>query len=89
MPEQKTASGYSVGSYVHAGAYEPAGAATGSKGKRFVDLCPNAGKCDFSPDQKIGGEIINLDTASLETNLAAADLGSSHQLSTSVMQKVE
>jgi hypothetical protein len=28
---------------------------------RFVDLCPNAGKCDFSPDQKIGGEIVNIE----------------------------
>lgn len=44
---------------------------------RFVDLCPNAGKCDYSPDQKIGGEIINLDTAEIQANLGAADLGRS------------
>ena len=35
---------------------------------RFVDLCPNAGKCDFSPDQKIGGEIIELDTSDFSTS---------------------
>ena len=43
---------------------------------RFVDLCPNAGKCDFSPDQKIGGEIIELDSSQLG-NIETADLGSS------------
>jgi hypothetical protein len=43
---------------------------------RFVDLCPNAGKCDFSPDQKIGGEIIELDASSLG-NIQSANLGSS------------
>lgn len=76
LPEQKTAVGYSVGSFVHsaATAYEPTRKVARQKG-RFVDLCPNAGKCDFSPDQKIGGEIINLDTAEIEKNLAAADLG--------------
>lgn len=76
LPEQKTAVGYSVGSYVHsaAGTFEPTRKVARQKG-RFVDLCPNAGKCDFSPDQKIGGEIINLDTAEIEKNLAAADLG--------------
>lgn len=59
LPEQKTAIGYSVGSYVHSvGQDQPQVA---KKGGRFVDLCPNAGKCDFSPDQKQGGEIINLD----------------------------
>ena len=53
-------------------------------------MCPNAGKCDFSPDQKIGGEIINLDTASLETDLAAADLGSERRFSSAEIQsKVE
>ena len=52
-------------------------------------MCPNAGKCDFGPDQKIGGEIINLDTASLEQNLAAADLGSQHQFNTAAITRVE
>lgn len=42
---------------------------------RFVDLCPNAGKCDFSPDQKIGGEIINLDIEAVKQNMANVDLG--------------
>jgi hypothetical protein len=76
LPEQKTAVGYSVGSFVQSGtgAYEPVRKEARQKG-RFVDLCPNAGKCDFSPDQKIGGEIINLDTAEIEKNLAAANLG--------------
>ena len=41
---------------------------------RFVDLCPNAGKCDFSPDQKIGGEILNIDTAAIENSMATVDL---------------
>lgn len=44
---------------------------------RFVDLCPNAGKCDFSPDQKTGGEIINLDIEAVKNNMANADLGRS------------
>lgn len=44
---------------------------------RFVDLCPNAGKCDYSPDQKIGGEIINLDINEIQANLGGANLGSS------------
>jgi hypothetical protein len=39
---------------------------------RFVDLCPNAGKCDFSPDQKIGGEILTVDTASVVNDMANA-----------------
>ena len=55
--------------------YQPTSRITRQQG-RFVDLCPNAGKCDFSPDQKIGGEIIQLDTASLG-NIATANLGSS------------
>ena len=38
-------------------------------------MCPNAGKCDFSPDQKIGGEILNIDIATVRNNMAAADLG--------------
>ena len=73
LPVQQTFSGYQAGSTVSS--YEPTSRITRQQG-RFVDLCPNAGKCDFSPDQKIGGEIIKLDTASLG-NIATADLGSS------------
>ena len=54
LPEQKTALGYEVGAYVHTGK-------VARQQGRFVDLCPTAGKCDFSPDQKIGGEILNID----------------------------
>ena len=41
-------------------------------------MCPNAGKCDFSPDQKIGGEILNIDIAKVRGNMAAADLGTAN-----------
>lgn len=71
LPEQKTALGYQVGAF----AFEPKIAR--QKG-RFVDLCPNAGKCDFSPDQKIGGEILNIDINAVKNNMATADLGASN-----------
>ncbi len=61
LPEQKTAVGYSVGSFVQSGtgAYEPVRKVARQK-ERFVDLCPNAGNCDFTPDKKISGEDIDL-----------------------------
>ena len=71
LPEQKTAAGYEVGAYVQTGK-------TARQVGRFVDLCPNAGKCDFSPDQKIGGEILNIDIEAVKNNMAAADLGTSN-----------
>ncbi len=80
LPEQKTALGYEVGAF----AFEPKIAR--QKG-RFVDLCPNAGKCDFSPDQKIGGEILNIDIEAVKNNMATADLGSS-SYATAAAQKM-
>ena len=49
---------------------------------RFVDLCPNAGKCDFSPDQKIGGEIVNINDVPAATSLIS-NLGSTQNIGAS------